>query len=77
MQERGPCPARGKQVYELAKLILQSQCTPMVGGGEARWNYIHIQDLSAAFLLLAEAAIAKKHDERLWGSNGILPCREW
>lgn len=67
---KGPVATRSRQAYELAKLILQSEYIPIVGGGKARWNNVHVQDLSDLFLLLTEAAEARKLDKGLWGENG-------
>ncbi|KAL1610333.1 hypothetical protein SLS60_001999 [Paraconiothyrium brasiliense] len=67
---RGPSLTRGRQVYELAKLTLQRGKAPIIGGGKARWNNIHVHDLSRAYLLLVEAAVAGKTDDGLWGDKG-------
>jgi nucleoside-diphosphate-sugar epimerase len=53
----------------MAKLILSSQYIPIVGEGKARWNSVHIADLSDVYLLLVEAAVAKKQDPELWGAR--------
>ncbi|KAK3203186.1 hypothetical protein GRF29_112g454745 [Pseudopithomyces chartarum] len=67
---RGPSLTRGRQVYELAKLTLQRSKAPIIGSGKARWNNIHVHDLSRAFVLLVEAAVAGKTDDGLWGDKG-------
>ncbi|KAK8088121.1 nucleoside-diphosphate-sugar epimerase [Apiospora hydei] len=69
---RGPVATRGRQVYELARLVLREGYAPIVGGGRARWNHVHVADLSEAFRLLVEQAVAseKKDDQELWGSRG-------
>lgn len=67
---RGPAATRGRQVYELAKLILDKSYTPIIGAGKARWNNVHVADLSDAFVLLTEAAAANKLDSKLWGDQG-------
>lgn len=64
---RGPVSGRGRQVYELAKLIMQKQYAPIIGQGKARWNHIHVADLSDVYVSLVEAAIAGKHDQGTWG----------
>ena len=66
---RGPVSGRGRQVYEMAKLMLSAQYIPIVGEGKARWNSVHIADLSGVYLLLVEAAVAKKQDPELWGAR--------
>ncbi|KAF2003215.1 NAD(P)-binding protein [Amniculicola lignicola CBS 123094] len=67
---RGPINTRSRQAYELAKLILTSSSVPIVGAGKARWNNIHIHDLTSVFVLLAEAAVAQNQSPDLWGANG-------
>ena len=69
---RGPINQRGRQVYELAKLILTGTYIPIIGPGKARWNHIHVADLSDAYVLLVEAAVSGKRatDAELWGAKG-------
>ncbi|OAL31215.1 hypothetical protein AYO20_08270 [Fonsecaea nubica] len=71
---RGPISGRSRQVYELSKLILQKGYTPIVGAGKARWNHVHVYDLAAAFVLLAEAAVAKNLSDDIWGAKGYHLC---
>ncbi|KAK8055384.1 hypothetical protein PG993_000611 [Apiospora rasikravindrae] len=65
---RGPVATRGRQAYELARLILRKGYAPIVGGGRARWNHVHVADLSEAFRLLQGGE--KKDDDELWGARG-------
>ena len=69
---RGPLNQRGRQVYDLAKLILTSAYIPIIGPVKARWNHIHVADLSAAYVLLVEAAVSGERgsDAELWGARG-------
>ncbi|KAF1978605.1 NAD(P)-binding protein [Bimuria novae-zelandiae CBS 107.79] len=67
---RGPSLTRGRQIYELAKLTLQRGTAPILGAGLARWNNIHITDLSRAFILLVEAAASHNGSPDLWGAHG-------
>ncbi|KAH0404878.1 NAD(P)-binding protein, partial [Aureobasidium melanogenum] len=67
---RGPSLTRGRQVYELAKTVLDIQAAPIVGGGKAMWNNVHVHDLSRAFILLVEEAAKNNTDPKLWGQNG-------
>lgn len=81
---RGPVATRSRQVYELARLILREGYAPIVGKGRARWNHVHVADLSEAFRLLVEQAVSSiegadrstdkdKNDEKereLWGARG-------
>lgn len=67
---RGPASTRGRQVYELAKLILTAQYIPIIGAGKARWNHIHVANLSDVYVRLVEAAVSKRTDPELWGAKG-------
>ena len=67
---RGPLNQRGRQVYELAKLILTGNYIPIIGPGKARWNHIHVADLADVYVLLVEAAVAGNTDAELWGAKG-------
>jgi nucleoside-diphosphate-sugar epimerase len=57
-------------VYEMTKLILSQQFIPIIGEGQARWNNVHVADLSEVFLLLIDAAVNQRLDEGLWGEKG-------
>lgn len=67
---RGPVSGRSRQLYELASLVLREGFVPIVGAGKARWNGVHVQDLSDAFVLLSEAAAAGNLDPEIWGEKG-------
>ena len=54
----------------MAKLILTAHYIPVVGAGKARWNSVHVHDLSELYLLLVEAAVAGKLTKGLWGEQG-------
>lgn len=69
---RGTVSQRGRQVYELSKLILTKGYIPIVGKGKARWNHIHVADLSDVFLLLSEKAAQGDSNPELWGANGYI-----
>ena len=69
---RGPVSGRGRQVYELSKLVLTKQYAPILGDGKARWNNVHVHDLSELDLLLTEAAVQGHVDQKLWGDRGYL-----
>ncbi|PNS20981.1 hypothetical protein CAC42_3318 [Sphaceloma murrayae] len=69
---RGPVSGRGRQIYEMAKLMLNAKYVPIIGGGKARWNSVHIEDLSDVFALLVEAATNKDTSEELWGPRGYI-----
>jgi nucleoside-diphosphate-sugar epimerase len=51
-------------------MALQIKKGPLIGAGKSVWNNVHVYDLSNLFVLLAEAAIAGKHDDGIWGANG-------
>jgi nucleoside-diphosphate-sugar epimerase len=59
-------------MYALSRLILQKQYTPIIGQGQARWNHVHVHDLSELYLLLTEAAVNGNTDKELWGERGYL-----
>jgi nucleoside-diphosphate-sugar epimerase len=59
-------------VYELAKLILQKQYIPIISEGKARWNNVHVADLSNVFRLLVDKAVNNDSNEELWGGKGYM-----
>lgn len=73
---RGPVSRRGRQVYELASLILAEKYAPIIGQGKARWNNVHVHDLSDVFLRLVQIAASVKKIEsavdlkETWGEKG-------
>lgn len=71
---RGPVSGRGRQVYELATFVLKEGYSPRIGKGLARWNNIHVHDLSVVFELLVEAALdpSRKADKEIWGAKGYF-----
>ena len=70
---RGPSNARSRQAYELAKYILTRSTIPIIGAGKARWNNVHVGDLSDLFVLLAEAAAkGDAANADLWGEKGYF-----
>ncbi|KAL3478910.1 nucleoside-diphosphate-sugar epimerase [Aspergillus californicus] len=72
---RGPVSLRGRQVYELAAFILQQGYTPVIGKGLARWNNVHVYDLSRLFGELVRVAVDPKGDDgEVWGEKGYLLC---
>ncbi|GKZ59384.1 hypothetical protein AnigIFM49718_005260 [Aspergillus niger] len=73
---RGPVSARGRQAYELASFILKQHYTPQLGKGLARWNNVHVYDLSTLFGALVDAALdpSKKDDKEIWGEKGYFLC---
>lgn len=73
-QGRGPVSGRGRQVYELASFVLKEGYAPRIGRGLARWNNVHVHDLSVVFQLLVEAALdpARRDDGEIWGEKGYF-----
>jgi nucleoside-diphosphate-sugar epimerase len=56
----------------MGKLILSKGSIPVVGEGKARWNNVHIEDLSDLYRLLTERAIAQDKSDDLWGPHGYM-----
>ena len=73
---RGPGSTRSRQAYELAKFILSEGYVPRVGRGLARWNNVHVYDVSRLFDALVNAAVdpSRADDEELWGGKGYYLC---
>nr|POE61062.1 uncharacterized protein c2a9.02 [Quercus suber] len=69
---RGPASTRGRQVYELAHLILTKRYVPVIGEGRARWNNVHVADLAQVYVLLVEAAAAGNVSPEIWGERGYM-----
>jgi len=59
-------------VYELGKLILQKHYIPIVGQGKARWNNVHIEDLTKVYCALIDKAVAGDIDPELFGAKGYI-----
>lgn len=59
-------------MYELAKLVLEKGYIPIIGDGKARWNSVHVEDLSQVLLLLTERGAAKDTNPELWGAKGYI-----
>ncbi|KAH8425399.1 uncharacterized protein LDX57_003152 [Aspergillus melleus] len=75
-QGRGPGSGRGRQAYELASFILKQKYYPLIGKGLARWNNVHVADLSRLLEALVDAALdpSKKDDKEIWGAKGYFLC---
>jgi len=56
----------------MAKLMLTAKYIPIIGQGKARWNSVHVHDLSDVFALLVDAAVAKNTSDEIWGANGYI-----
>ena len=54
----------------MSKLILSANFIPIIGEGKARWNNVHVADLSDLYVLLCEAAVARNLDQEIWGPRG-------
>ena len=56
--------------------MLRGGYAPVVGAGRARWNHVHVADLSEAFRLLVEQAVVSlgggggEDARELWGARG-------
>lgn len=44
----------------------------MVGEGLARWNNVHVHDLSDVYAALVNKAVALDDDAELWGARGYM-----
>lgn len=71
---RGPVSGRGRQVYEMASLMLNEHYCPRIGRGLAMWNHVHVFDLSDAIVLLVQAALdaERADDAEIWGPKGYF-----
>lgn len=73
---RGPGNQRSRQVYNLVKNTLEKGQAPVLGKGLTEWDHVHVHDLSALFVLLAEAAVSYPNkddlDSKLWGAEGYF-----
>ena len=77
---RGPDSQRSIQLPELCRLSLQDGQSFMVNQGLAYWGHVHIQDLSALYLKLVEAAVATdsaskgSSEAQIWGPEAYYFC---
>ncbi|KAL3419777.1 nucleoside-diphosphate-sugar epimerase [Phlyctema vagabunda] len=74
---RGPGNQRSRQVYDLAKITLQNGQAPQLGKGLTEWDNVHIHDLSALFVLVAENAASMQQADgsdyaEIWGPKGYF-----
>ncbi|GKT92588.1 nucleoside-diphosphate-sugar epimerase [Colletotrichum tofieldiae] len=73
---RGPVSGRGRQVYELTSFIIKQKFCPRIGRGLARWNNVHVYDLSNIIGLLTEAALdasgSRGDESEIWGPRGYF-----
>jgi hypothetical protein len=68
---RGPVNQRGLQVNEMTKAVLTRGKGFFIGDGLNKWNEIHIQDLSNAFLALVDAALKPEGNKASWNKEGF------
>lgn len=66
---RGPGKHKSAQVYLATEVMLRQNRAIMVGTGRNIWNQVHIEDLSALYLLLGECA-AKGGPPATWNKHG-------
>ena len=73
---RGPVSGRGRQAYELASFILKQKYCPLIGKGLARWNNVHVYDLTRMFEGLVDKALdpSQKNNTEIWGAKGYFLC---
>ncbi|KAK2733303.1 hypothetical protein CKAH01_08437 [Colletotrichum kahawae] len=68
-QGRGPVNQRSIQVPALAKATLEKGFAPIIAPGKTEWNNVHVHDLSAFFVTLADATqdASKNADPEVFG----------
>ncbi|KAJ0287566.1 hypothetical protein Brms1b_002463 [Colletotrichum noveboracense] len=68
-QGRGPVNQRSIQVPALAKATLEKGFAPIIAPGKTEWNNVHVHDLSAFFMTLADATqdAGKNADPEVFG----------
>lgn len=73
---RGPVSGRGRQAYELASFILKQKYCPLIGKGLARWNNVHVYDLTRMFEGLVDKALdpSQKNNTEIWCAKGYFLC---
>lgn len=74
---RGPGNQRSRQVYNLAENTLKNGQAPQLGKGLTEWDNVHVHDLSALFVLLAENAVSMRQADgsqyaEIWGPKGYF-----
>jgi nucleoside-diphosphate-sugar epimerase len=52
--------------------VLDQGYIPIIGQGKARWNNVHVEDLSDVYQLLVAKAVANDRSEEIWGGNGYI-----
>lgn len=52
--------------------MLRKSYIPVVGEGKARWNNVHIEDLSDVYRLLVNAAVEGRSELEIWGAKGYV-----
>jgi nucleoside-diphosphate-sugar epimerase len=73
----GPLNRRSRQVPLMIATTLEDGEAPVVGGGHAEWDHVHVHDLSKMILLLAQQANLPKADaneKQIFGVNGYYFC---
>ncbi|KJY01854.1 putative nucleoside-diphosphate-sugar epimerase protein [Zymoseptoria brevis] len=77
---RGPDNQRSVQIPELCAATIKNGFTPKINAGQAWWNFVHVHDLSALYLLLVEKAAAGGETAdwngkpATWGKEGYYFC---
>ncbi|KAK8050493.1 hypothetical protein PG994_012223 [Apiospora phragmitis] len=75
----GPSPRGGARSTSSLDSSSARVTRPSSAGGRARWNHVHVADLSEAFRLLVEQAVAssigeegnkRQDDKEMWGAWG-------
>jgi nucleoside-diphosphate-sugar epimerase len=77
---RGPDNQRSVQIPELCAATIKNEFTPKINAGQAWWNFVHVHDLSALYLLLVEKAAAGgitadwEGKPATWGKEAYYLC---
>lgn len=67
---RGPDNQRSMQVYRMAENVLKRRKGFQVCDGKNRWTEVHVQDLSAVYVALVEAALSQGGGKATWNDEG-------
>ncbi|KAH7039827.1 uncharacterized protein B0I36DRAFT_2709 [Microdochium trichocladiopsis] len=73
---RGPVNPKSRQIPLLIESTFDEGLAPISGRGLAEWHYVHVYDLSALFVILADHASAGKpigdSGKEIWGPRAYF-----
>lgn len=67
---KGPVKKRSIQVPWMTEAILKRGKTFSIGPAENWWDFVHVDDLADALILLTEKALDKNDKSATWGKEG-------